>query len=54
MTSISEKKKEEYFCGEGLTRVIGLMRLEKLVFPRSRFSPLAGLRCGLTPATPVT
>ena len=37
MTLISEKKKEEYFCGEGLTEVIGLRRLEKLVFLRSQF-----------------
>jgi hypothetical protein len=39
MTSFSEKAKGKYFCGEGLTRVIGLMRRTKFAFSRSRFGP---------------
>jgi hypothetical protein len=46
MTSISDKKKQKYFCGEGLTRVIGLMRLEKLVFRAAGFSLSRGFDVG--------
>jgi hypothetical protein len=40
MTPFSEKAKDKYFCEEGLTRVIGLMRRKKFAFSRSRFGPL--------------
>jgi hypothetical protein len=39
MTPFSEKAKDKYFCEEGLTRVIELMRRKKFAFSRSRFGP---------------
>jgi hypothetical protein len=50
MTPFSEKTKDKYFCEQGLTKVIGLMRWTKFAFSRSRFG-LVGLRCGATSAT---